>query len=109
MKNESNNLELVTALRFQQPPSSGAAILFASFCRLTRERVNILFQAHLIHYFIFFHLVLNVLGYCSLVPSYRVHIVSSRPEMPVPILVLHLRKPIENHQTTFPLEYSHEF
>ena len=64
------------------------AFLFAPFYRLTRERVNKLFYAQLIVFIILLQLIPYVLLDCLFIASYCIYIVSSTPEMSIPIFIL---------------------
>ena len=57
---------------------------------------------------IFFQLVPDILLDHFFILSYRIHKVSSAPEISVPVFVLQIRVPVENHQRAFALERSHE-
>ena len=64
------------------------AFLFAPFYWLTRERVNKLFYAQLIVFIILLQLIPYVLLDCLFIASYCIYIVSSTPEMSIPIFIL---------------------
>ena len=64
------------------------AFLFAPFYWLTRERVNKLFYAQLIIFIILLQLIPYVLLDCLFIASYCIYIVSSTPEMSIPIFIL---------------------
>ena len=64
----------------------------------TRERVYILFQRYLIIGYVFLQLIPYVFLYRSFVSSHSVNIVPPAPEMPVAILVFHIRMSVENHE-----------
>ena len=54
-----------------------------------------------------FFVFLNVLFDDILIDAYRTHVISRRPQVP-PSPRLHLRKPIQDHQGTFPFEVTHK-
>ena len=74
----------------------------------TRKRVHKLLQTHLICYFIFLQLVLDVLLYLLFVSSHRINVISPGPEMPISIFVFEICVPVENHQAAFSFEISHD-
>ncbi len=95
-------LSLKTRRMARQPQHHFSAeplglFLFALFYRLTRKRVYILFECHLVVLQILFYLILNVLLYLFCIFSYRIHIISSAPEMPVPILIFQVCVSLIDH------------
>lgn len=69
-----------------------------SSCMLAaRKRVDVFLYAHLVCQLVFFQLLFDVLLYLLFIASYCIHIVSSRPEMPVPVFVLEVCISIKNH------------
>ena len=83
--------------------------LFLAFSyRLTRERVRILYQAQLIYSLILFQLPFDVLLYHFLVSSHRIYIVSSAPEVTIPLFVFQICMLIKYHQRAFPFQIPHK-
>ena len=76
--------------------------------RLTRKRVNQLFHRQLFILFVFSQLIANIFFNRPFISSYRIYIISSCPEMPIPVLVFEIRVPIEYHQTALPFEIPHD-
>lgn len=67
---------------------SPLGLLFLAFVyRLTRKRVDILFQRHLVIFQIFLQLISNILFYLFFIFSHCINIVSPAPEVSVPILI----------------------
>ena len=101
----SNNL--TTTVLLLAAPFSGA-VLLALFHLLTRERVNIFFQAQLVVRNVFMQLIPNLFLDRRFVFSHGVNVVSSAPEMPVPIFVFQVGLSVKDHETALALEISHE-
>ena len=78
------------------------------FIPATRKRVYILFERQLFHRLIFRQLILNIRCYCACIRSCRIDIVTSTPEMPIPIFVLQVCRTIKDHQGTFSFQVSHK-
>ena len=71
-----------------------------SLCLLvhaTRKRVHVLLDAHLVGYLILLELIFDILLYLLLISTYRIHIVSSGPEMSIAVLVLEIGMSVEYH------------
>ena len=99
---------MLTGVYFILSSRSRAAVYFCLLILGTRERVGVLFETYLVCRKIFFKLILYVFCYYPFISPYRIYIISSAPEAPLPILVFKICMPIEYHQRTFSLEISHE-
>ena len=97
-----------TANVYWLPPFRGAAILFAFSYRLTRKRVRKLLETHLVTGDVLLKLVPYIFLNRLFIASYRIYIVPTAPEVPVPVLVLEICMTIENHQTTLALKVAHK-
>jgi hypothetical protein len=85
-----------------------AVRLFAFFYRLTRKRVDVFEYTDLIIRYILLHLLLDILLYLLRILSYGIDIVSSAPEVPIPIFIFQMCVLIEYHQRAFPFQISYK-
>ena len=87
---------------------SGSRVLFTGrrlsglFLRLrilaTRKRVNVLLERYLIYRNIFLQLIAYIGGNSFLVSTYCIDIITSTPEMPIPIFIFEVRMSIKYHK-----------
>ena len=98
-------LKVLATATFSQAAAK-AAFYLALLILGTRKRVDKLLHANLFRHRIFLQLVPDIFCYPFLIPSYCVDVVSSAPEMSVPILVLHIRMTVEDHQRAFSFQIS---
>ena len=85
-----------------------AAVFLCLFILVTRERVKIFFYAYLIRRSVLLKLVADVFCNYLFISSYCIHIISSAPKIPRPILVFQICMSVKYHQATLSLEESHE-
>ena len=76
--------------------------LFVCFYWLSRKRVYILLECHLVIFPVFLQLILDILLYLFRIFPYRIYIISSAPEMSVPKSILQICVPFKYHERTFP-------
>ena len=76
---------------------------------LTRKRVYVLFQWHLIIFQILLHLIPYIFFNFLCIFAYCIDIIPPAPEMSVSILLLQICMSIKYHQRTFPFQISHYF
>ncbi len=90
---------------------TAAALAAAFFCLLPLaacKRIHVFLEGDLVAFQVFFQLVLDILLDHFHILSYRVHKVSSAPEISVPVIILQIGVPVENHQRTIAPERPHE-
>ena len=85
-----------------------AAVFLCLLILVTRERVEIFFHAYLIRRSVLLKLVADIFCNYLFISSYCIHIISSAPKIPRPILVFQICMSVKYHQATLSLEESHE-
>ncbi len=53
--------------------------------------------------------MLHILSDRLFVPAHGIHIIAAVPEVSVPLLVLQIRMPVEDHQAALPFQVPHDF
>ena len=91
---------------YWQPLS--AAVFFCLLPLAACKRIHVFLEGDLVAFQVFFQLVLDILLDHLRILAYRVHKVSSAPEISVPVLILQIGVPVENHQRTIAPERPHE-
>ena len=74
----------------------------------TRKRVLVLFPTEAVLDLILLFLFPNVFLYGCSIDPYCTYVLSRCPEIPVSVLVLQVRVPLEDHHRTLSLEISHD-
>src|SRR5699024_472834 len=75
--------------------------LFVCFYWLSRKRVYILLECHLVIFPVFLQLILDILLYLFRIFPHGIYIISSAPEMSIPKFILQICVPFKYHERTF--------